>query len=190
MISGFARGINPNFSKMEKHFADYYEGDQQASLVSFLGNFNASDKARASKRFKLTDDQQYQQKRLEFGEFIRRSYKDSEHGIAVLLDMGRMLRGKPDMQWHAPTPFGAPRLNQLWNRFNVEVSISENCKSISIILWQRGVSITEFDHLAVSEQGDAVDGSRANFNLDAQTLMQEIAVNDVVATRFLNLSFE
>ncbi|MBL4670711.1 MAG: hypothetical protein JKX81_00515 [Arenicella sp.] len=70
--------------------------------------------------------------------------------------MGLTQGGNADIQWHSRTSFGAPRLNELWNRFNVELSIPESCKSISIVLWQHGLAITEFDHLVVSEQGDAV----------------------------------
>jgi len=66
-------------------------------------------------------------------------------------------------------------LNELWNRFNVEVSIPEGCKSISIVLWQHGVAITEFDHLVVSEQGDAVMRGGSSYNFGNEKLMKKTA---------------
>lgn len=181
-ISGFARGIKPNFAKMEKEFSDYYEGAAKVSLDHFL---NAE---------KTLDDEQanieYQEKRREFRDFIQGSYESSNYGIAVLLDMGPKQSSRTRFRWHFPTSFGGPRLNELWNRFNVEVSIPEACESISIVLWQHGVAITEFDHLVVSEQGDGVGRGGSNFNLGTEKLIKQLLETDIGATRFSNLSFE
>lgn len=181
-ISGFVRGIKPNFAKMEKKFSDYYEGAEKVSLDQFL---NAD---------KTLDDEQanieYQEKRREFRDFIQRSYDNSRYGISVLLDMGPIQASSTRFRWHFPTSFGGPRLNELWNRFNVEVSVPEACESISIVLWQYGVAITEFDHLVVSEQGDAVGGGGYNFNLGAEKLIKQLLETDIEATSFSNLSFE
>jgi hypothetical protein len=189
-ISGFARGVKPNFAEMEKEFSDYHEGDQQARLAEFLGNLNVSDGAEASQRFNEEANAIYQEKRLEFVNFIQRSYENSQYGIAVVLDMGLTQLGKVDIQWHSPTSFGAPSLNELWNRFNVEVSVPEGCKSISIVLWQHGVAITEFDHLVVSEQGDAVGRGRVGYHFGTENLIKKLLENKLETSSFSNLSFE
>ena len=104
--------------------------------------------------------------------------------------MGLTQRGTADVRWHSPTSFGAPRLNELWNRFNVEVSIPEGCKSISIVLWQRGVAITEFDHLVVSEQGGAVVRGGSSYNFGNEKLMKKLLESNPGTSSFSNLSFE
>ncbi len=189
-VSGFARGVKPNFAKMEKQFSDYYEANQQARLAQFLGDSTLSADTEIRQRFAELEKAIYKEERLEFVDFIQRSYENSRYGIAVVLHMGLTQRGNADIQWHSPTSFGAPRLNELWNRFNVEVSIPEGCKSISIVLWQNGVAITEFDHLVVSEQGDAIGSGRSGFNFGTDKLIKKLVENNIEASSFSNLSFE
>lgn len=189
-ISGFARAIKPNFAELEKQFTDYYEGAEQARLSVFLNDYRAADKPVATERFNEDYSGYYQEKLLEFKEFIRTSNENSQYGIAVFLDMGEGNWNRRDIRAHGPTSLGAQRLNELWNRFNVEVSIPKGCQSISIVLWQQGVAISEFDHLAVSEQGDAIDTNISNFRLNADTLVKKIIENHDLTAGFSNLSFE
>ena len=58
------------------------------------------------------------------------------------------------------------------------------------VLWLRGEAINEFDHMAVSKQGDAVEADEYSFNLDAKTLIKQSLERDTEDTSFSNLSFE
>ncbi|MFQ3243429.1 MAG: hypothetical protein ACI9SP_000047 [Arenicella sp.] len=175
---------------MEKQFSDYYEVNQQDRLAQFLGDSTHPSDTEIRQRLAEQAKAIYQEERLEFVDFIQRSYDNSRYGIAIGLDMGLTQRGYVDIQWHSPTSFGAPRLNELWNRFNVAVSIPEGCKSISIVLWQYGVAITEFDHLVVLEQGDAIGRGCSGFNLGTDKLIKKLVENNLEASSFSNLSFE
>lgn len=188
-ISGFARGVKPNFAELEKQFFDYYQGAQEVRLIKFLGNVQEAEKSAATKRFDEYEQGRYEEKLSEFQRFIHNSYNDAQYGIAVILDMGGAL-GNRVIQAHGPTSAGAPRSNELWNRFNVEVGMPEACQSITIVMWQQGVAISEFDYLVVSEQGEKIGFRVSNFSLDAKPLFDKIIESRDLATQFSNLSFE
>lgn len=194
-ISGFARGIRPNFSELEKQFSEYHQGAQEVRLSKFLSDFKPADQVSAAQSFKQDEEPVFVEKMQEFQQYIRSSYKNSQYGISVLLDMGADHRGRRMIKTHEPTSVGAPRLNELWNRFNVEVGVPSGCRSITIVLWQRGIAISEFDHLVVSEQGDVIDTNSSDFYRGPGALLEDIILEKIIEendleSRFLNLSFE
>ena len=189
-ISGFARGVKPNFAKLEKKFSDYYQGAQKVRLNKLLTSVSDADQDDVTEWFIEDNEGLYEEKLVEFRTFIRDSYDNSDYGIAVVLDMGDGKYGERDLRFQGPTSTGAPRLNEFWNRFNVEVSIPQGCQSISIVLWQRGVTISQFDYLAISEQGDPIQNSGSRFYLEATPVYEIIAKSRDLSRNFSNLSFE
>lgn len=189
-ISGFARSLKPDFVELEKQFSDYYEGQQEAFLSKFLDSIKDVNKSAETAYFKKEYEDGYLRESQYFKEFVRRSYKDLEYGIVVILDLGEWYLDRRQIQVHKPTSVGAPRLNELWNRFNVEVSIPKGCKSISIVLWQQGIAISQFDHVAISEQGSVIDTIDLITLHEFDTLIKKIKENNNIAANFSNLSFE
>ena len=104
--------------------------------------------------------------------------------------MGEGRWGQPDVRTHWPTSTGTSHSKDLWYRFNVEVSVPRGCRSISIVLWQSGIVIAEFDHLVVSELGGAIETSAFGISLKAPELLEKIVEKRDLESQFINLSFE
>lgn len=188
-ISGFAKSTTPDFLKLEKLFYQKLVESDKEKLEKRMtsGNEDIAEKYRAWHK-----ENQLRQ-RESFAEEIRRANAAADFGIWVLLHVEEEGQyEKRRVYKHIPTSAGNANQNDLWNRFNVEVSVPENCDAVSIVLWSEGLNIVEFDHIAVVEQGPSLTRPAANIYLSSFDELFDYFAQEpvIVASEFTNLSFE
>ncbi|RBP51730.1 hypothetical protein DFR28_1021163 [Arenicella xantha] len=191
-ISGFAKSTTPDFLKLEELFDEKVAESDREKFEMRMVNFNEdmANKYRAWYEENLLLSSKLQ--RELFAEEMRRSNAIADFGIWVFLHMEEGQYEKRRIYKHIPTSAGHANQNDLWNRFNVEVSVPENCEAVSIVLWSKGLNIVEFDHIAVVEQGQSLAKSTANSYLSSYDELYDYFAQapSIVVSEFTNLSFE
>lgn len=184
-ISAFAKSVKPNFEEIKKSYQEWFLEEQKAALNELSNSEN-------KEQLESLEGDQLEIELNQFERFINQSRATSNYGVSVLLHFKEDEKGRSRVALHAPTSVGAPKGDGLWDRFNVELGVPENCQAISIVLWSKGLSIVQYDYVAIVPHGDAVSSRPYRFELyEHEDMYQAVTpLLDGLDTRFKNLSFE
>lgn len=181
-ISGFAKSYEPNFSLLKSQF-DLKLQKQLESYKLVYADLYDYDEPSLFKDLIETS-------RENFYNWLSNSNSNADYGISVLLHLEGDAVEEKIIYKHLPTSRGK-NSKFGWNRFNVEVSVPEACKALSVILWSDGINIVTFDHLAMVEQGAALESKGGERLLESDDLFQNLKKESQVShKKMMNLSFE
>lgn len=140
-ISGFAKSYEPNLAVLKKRFRELVQNESRLYKEQYA-DLMQGDWFQESMQF-------YQES---FNDWLERSNSNADYGVFVLLYFADGTFQRQEVQKYVSTSRGKNSKGR-WNRFNVEVSVPDNCKALSLVLWSEGLNIVGFDDFAIVEQG-------------------------------------
>ena len=140
-ISGFAKSYEPNLAVLKKRFRELVQNESRLYKEQYA-DLMQGDWFQESMQF-------YQES---FNDWLERSNSNADYGVFVLLHFADGTFQRQEVQKYVSTSRGKNSKGR-WNRFNVEVSVPDNCKALSLVLWSEGLNIVGFDDFAIVEQG-------------------------------------
>lgn len=150
-ISAFARHLAPNFGELEKWFDVEYAKYRQRTAQSDI---------ETRQHLPYWWPKPSKNPAADFAAHIRDSYRNSRYEVWVLLHRAGQYDQPVPIEVHVPTSTGSAVNAGLWHRFNVEVSVPEDCTHLTVMFNVRGVVKTEVDHFALVEHGRMLPNQR------------------------------
>lgn len=191
-ISAFAKSLEPDFKALEDWYAEQYSLLIETELANLDAEVSATDNSQPQKTL-FTQGLQGRQKQalLDFTKFIRDSYEAANFEIWVVLYRTSKIEGETIIEGYTPTSSGRNNSAKLWNRFNIEVGIPEDCYAISVVFESQGLNRLYFDHVALVEHGEKLAEARAGSLSMSHPFVEHIKTNfKIDNTGYQNLSFE
>ena len=192
-ISTFVKSLEPDLQALESWYAEQYSLMIEAKLAKIDDEFSSAENYQQIKIFNVQELQaQQKQAILDFAVFIRESYENAYFETRVVLHRKTDTDKSVIVEAYAPTSSGLHNSSQLWNRFNIEVGIPEDCYAISVVFESRGLNKLYFDHVALVEHGEKLaDRGRVTARSMPQRFVEHIEDKPIInSDGFQNLSFE